>query len=65
MDKKRYMEPEYVRFWNEHPGMPRCCFLCEHFDNPVCRKYGMAVPETFARSLDVCEDWIDRDGIPF
>ena len=51
-------EPYYVRFWNEHPGMPRCCFLCQYFDNPVCTLFKQEVPLHFAQSLD-------KDGIPF
>ena len=61
----QYPEPYFVRFWKEHPGMPRCCFLCQNFANPMCQYYGMEVPLQFAQSLDVCEHWIDDEGIPF
>ena len=61
----QYPEPYFVRFWKEHPGMPRCCFLCHNFANPMCQKYPMEVPLHFAQSLDVCDDWIDDEGIPF
>ena len=60
-----YPEPDYVKFWNAHPGMPRCCFLCHHFANPMCQKYRCEVPLNFANSLDACPSWIDDQGIPF
>ena len=58
-------EPYFVRFWNEHPGMPRCCFLCKYFENPFCTHFSQNVPLHFAQSLDACDNWFDKDGIPF
>ncbi len=60
----RYEKPELVKLWEEHPGMPRCCFTCARFCNPGCSEYG-PVPESFAGSLDACHDWRDADGVPF
>lgn len=60
-----YPEPDFVKFWNEHPGMPRCCFLCHNFANPMCQRFGQEVPLNFAGTLDACEYWIDDEGIPF
>lgn len=62
---KPYPEPAFVRFWKEHPGMPRCCYLCRNFANPMCQRYGYEVPSDFAGQLDVCPLWEDEDGIPF
>lgn len=63
----KYNMPLHVYAYKLHPTMPRCCFLCQHFDEEtaVCKKYNMVVPEDFAGKEDVCKDWIDEDGIPW
>lgn len=63
----KYRKPLYVYAWEEHPFMPRCCWLCRNFDPETawCSKYRMEVPEDFVSKEDACEAWIDKDGVPF
>ena len=63
----KYVEPLYVYAWKLHPTMPRCCFLCQHFNEETaeCKLFHQIVPEDFAGKEDACKSWIDKDGVPF
>ena len=66
-----YEKPFVVKFWEAHPGTPKCCHTCALFNNgqlPFCGKWGMSypIPEEYAAKTDVCEDWRDKEGgMPF
>lgn len=66
VEEKAYEKPDYVKKWEASPGTPRTCFLCQFFENPRCKKFnGEVVPLDFAVETEVCEYWVDKDGIPF
>jgi hypothetical protein len=65
-----FEKPFIVRFWEEHPGTPRCCHTCASFlngDIPCCMRHGnWPMTEEDASTCDICPDWRDREGgMPF
>lgn len=62
-------KPFVVRFWEAHPGTPRCCHTCASFSNgdvPTCKRTDVPVEETFAATCDACPKWRDKEGgMPF
>lgn len=66
-----FEKPFIVKFWEEHPGTPKCCHTCANFNNtdaPYCEKWGPSfpLPEEHAATVDVCDDWRDKEGgMPF
>ncbi len=65
--ESKYKKPLYVIAWEIHPSMPRCCWLCQFFDQKTayCSQFKQVVPEDFANKEDACNAWLDKDGIPF
>jgi hypothetical protein len=54
----RYKTPDFVsEYYNRNP--PKCCHTCEHFIivDARCMKFEQQVPEDFAQSIEVCEQW--------
>ena len=63
-------KPFIVRFWEAHPGTPRCCHTCASFENGeisrCLRHDGYPMTEEDASTCDICDDWRDREGgMPF
>jgi hypothetical protein len=60
-----YREPKVVT--DHYQGKPpRCCFTCEHFVlfNANCSKFDQVVPESFAREIYKCPEWVEMQ-VPF
>lgn len=62
----RPTEPEFLIQWRVwyQAGPPKCCFTCDEYDDAGhCGKFETVPPEDFAKSVDVCAQWVKR--IPF